>query len=115
VTFEATLHKLGIYDQLQPKITRAKGGAAAMALTAKGQVEIGVTFLSEMLDPGIDVVGPLPTEIAPPTTLVSAHAKDAAAAKGGAYLSARDVAVVYRAHGKEPGGKPPAHIADHCK
>ncbi|MGA2395385.1 MAG: substrate-binding domain-containing protein [Candidatus Lustribacter sp.] len=118
VTFEATLHKLGVYDQLQPKITRAQGGAAAMALAAKGQVEIGVTFLSEMLDAGIDVVGPLPAEIAPPTTLVgfvSTHAKDPAAAKALlAYLSAPDAAAVYRAHGMEPGGKPPARIADIC-
>ena len=89
-----------------------------MALTAKGQVEIGVTFLSEMLDAGIDVVGPLPAEIAPPTTLVgfvSTHAKDPAAAKALlAYLSAPDAAAVYRAHGMEPGGKPPARIADIC-
>jgi molybdate transport system substrate-binding protein len=118
VTFEATLHKLGIYDQLQPKITRAQGGAAAMALAAKGQVEIGVTFLSEMVGTGVDAVGPLPAEIAPPTILVgfvSAHAKDPAAAKALlTYLSAPDAAAVYRANGMEPGGKPPARLADLC-
>jgi hypothetical protein len=31
VTFEASLKQLGISDQLQPKITRAQGGAAASA------------------------------------------------------------------------------------
>ena len=31
-----------------------------MSLVAKGEVEIGLTFLSEMNDPGIDVVGALP-------------------------------------------------------
>ena len=53
-------------------------------MAAAGEVEIGLTFLSEMEDPGIDVVGPLPKEISPPTVLVgfiSSHAKDPAAAK----------------------------------
>jgi molybdate transport system substrate-binding protein len=107
VSFEETLKKLGIYDQIQPKIKRAQGGAGAMELAAKGEVEIGVTFLSEMEDPGIDVVGPLPKEISPPTVLVgfvSAHAKDPAAAKSLLeYLSSPAAAAVYKAQGMQPG------------
>jgi molybdate transport system substrate-binding protein len=118
VTFEETLRKLGIFDQLQPKITRAQGGAGAMALAAKGAVEIGVTFLSEMQDAGIDVVGPLPAEIAPPTTLVgfvSTHAKDPAAARALlAYLSGPDAATVYRANGLQPGSTLPARGSNLC-
>jgi len=110
VTFEDALRKLGIFDQLQPKIRRAQGGAAAMALAAKGEVEIGVTFLSEMQTDGLEVVGPLPREIAPPTTLVgfvSAHAKDPVAAKALlAYLTAPDASAVYQANGMQPGSKP---------
>src|ERR1019366_9426328 len=84
VSFNGTLQKLGIAEQLQPKIKLAQGGAGAMELVAKGEAEIGLTPLSEMSHPRIDMVGPLPREISPPTALVgfvSTHAKDPAAAK----------------------------------
>ena len=107
VSFNETLKKLGIFEQMQPKIKHAQGGAGAMALAAKGEVEIGLTFLSEMGDPGIDVVGALPKEISPPTILVgfvSTHAKDPAAAKALLdYLSSPDAAGVYKAQGMQPG------------
>lgn len=107
VSFNETLSKLGIADQMKPKIKLAQGGAGAMSLVAKGEVDIGLTFLSEMNDPGIDVVGPLPKAISTPTTLVgfvSAHAKDPAAAKALLdYLSSPEAATVYKAQGMQPG------------
>ena len=107
VSFDETLKKLGIAEQMEPKIKRAQGGAGAMAAVAKGVVEIGLTFLSEMDLPGIIVVGPLPREISTPTTLVgfvSSHAKDPAAAKALLeYLSSADAAAVYSAQGMQPG------------
>jgi len=107
VSFDETLKTLGIADQMQPKITRAQGGAGAMALLAKGEVEIGLTFLSEITDAGVDVVGPLPREISTPTALVgfvSAHTKVPDAAKALlSYLSSSDAAAVYRSCGMQPG------------
>jgi molybdate transport system substrate-binding protein len=107
VAFDATLKQLGIAEQMGPKLKRAQGGAGAMTLAANGEVEIGLTFLSEMENPGIDVVGPLPKEIAPPTSLVgfiSAHAKDPAAAKKLLdYLSSREAAAAYKAQRMQPG------------
>jgi molybdate transport system substrate-binding protein len=107
VSFDDTLKKLGIAAQVESKLKRAQGGAAAMAMAAKGEAEIGVTFVSEMGDPGVDIVGPFPKEIAPPTTLigfVSSHAKDSAAAKSLLdYLSSPGAAAVYKAHGMQPG------------
>jgi molybdate transport system substrate-binding protein len=107
VTFDATLKKLGIAEQMEPKLKRAQGGAGAMEMAAKGEAEIGLTFLSEMEDPGIDVVGALPREIAPPTSLVgfvSTHAKDPAAAKALVeYLSSPEAAKVYKAQRMQPG------------
>ena len=92
---------------MESKLKRAQGGAAAMVMAAKGEAEIGLTFLSEMEDPGIDVVGPLPKEISTPTTLVgfvSSHAKDPAAAKALLdYLSSPEAAAVYKAQGMQPG------------
>src|SRR5437879_1257326 len=82
VSFNETLKKLGVAEQMQPKLKPAQGGAGAMAMVAKGEVEIGLTFLSEMDEPGIDPVGPLPRQISAPTSLVgfvSSHAKDPAA------------------------------------
>jgi molybdate transport system substrate-binding protein len=107
VSFNETLKKLGLAEQLQPRIKLAQGGAAAMAMVAKGDAEIGLTFLSEMNDPGIDVVGPLPREISTPTSLVgfvSTHAKDPAAARALLeYLASPKAAGVYAAHRMKPG------------
>jgi molybdate transport system substrate-binding protein len=107
VSFDETLKKLGIADQVESKLKRAQGGAGAMAMAAKGEVEIGLTFVSEMEDPGIDIVGPLPREISQPTTLVgfvSTHAKDPAGAKALLeYLSSAEAAPVYKKLHMEPG------------
>jgi molybdate transport system substrate-binding protein len=92
---------------MQPKMKRAQGGAAAMAMAAKGEVEIGFTFLSEMNEPGLDVVGALPREVSTPTSLVgfvSSHAKNPAAAKAFLeYLSSPQAAAIYKANGMQPG------------
>ena len=88
-------------------VYRPKYRDPKMKITARGESEIGVTFLSE-LDPeaGIDIVGPLPEGIAPPTRLVgfvSAHAKDAKGAKALLdYLSSAEAAAVYRHHRMRP-------------
>jgi molybdate transport system substrate-binding protein len=101
------LKKLGIAEQMQPKTKLAQGGARAMALVAGGDVEIGLTFLPGMTNPGIDVIGPLPRDLSPPTVVigfVSAKAKDAAAAKQLLeYLSSTDAAEVYKAQRFQPG------------
>ena len=119
VSFTATMQKLGITEQMAPKIKRAQGGAGAMAMAARGEVEIGITFLSEMDEPGIDVIGPLPAAISTPTTLVgfvSSHAKDPVAAKALLdYLVSPEAMAVYKAKGMltgftagfTPGSPPP--------
>lgn len=106
VSFEETLKTLGIAGQIEPRLKRAQGGAKAMEMVAKGEAEIGLTFVSEMNEPGIDVVGPLPKEISTPTMLVaflSAHAKNPAAAKQLLdFISAPEAAAAYRAERMEP-------------
>ncbi len=107
VSFDETLQKLGIAEQMEPKLKRAQGGAGAMAMVAKGEAEIGLTFMSEMEDPGIDRVGPLPKSISTPTALVafvSAHAKNTATAKALLdYLSSPAAAAIYKEQGMQPG------------
>jgi molybdate transport system substrate-binding protein len=108
VSFEATMQKLGIAEALKPKIKPAQGGRGAMALLAKGDIDIGLTFISEIItEPGVEVVGPLPRDISTPTVLVgfvSTQAKDPDAAKALlAYLSGPEAAKVYKERGMEPG------------
>ncbi len=107
VSFVEMLKNMGIWEQMQPILNPAQGGAAAMKMVAEGKVDFGLTFLSEMEEPGIEAVGPLPKEICPPTSLVgfvSAHAKDPASAKALLdYLSSPAAAPVYKAERMQPG------------
>ena len=108
VSLDETMQKLGIADQVKAKYKVAQGGAGAMALLAKGEVEVGMTFISEIItEPGVEVVGPLPRAISTPTALVaflSSHAKQPDAAKALlAYLSGPEAADVYKKRGMQPG------------
>lgn len=107
VSFAETLKKLGIADQVQPKAKLVQGGPAGTALVAKGEADVALAFMSEMTDPGIDVVGPLPQDISAPTEyvgFVSAKPKDAAAAKALLdYLASPAAAPMYKEHGMMPG------------
>ena len=108
VSFNETLQKLGIADEMKPKIKIAQGGRGAMELLAKGEVDFGLTFISEIItEPGVEVVGSLPRDISTPTVLVgyiSAHTKEPDAAKALlSYLSSAEAAKVYKQRGMEPG------------
>lgn len=107
VSFEQTLKRLGIAKQVESKLIRSKGGAAAMEAVAKGEAEIGLTYMSEMDTPGIDIVGPLPANISPPTQFIgflSEHPKNAAGAAALLkYLSSPQAVPAYKGHKMEPG------------
>jgi molybdate transport system substrate-binding protein len=102
VSFEQTLKKLGIFDEVKAKY---KPGQANLA--ANGEVEVSVTFLSEIDDPGVNIIGPLPQNISTPVRLVAfvhTKAKDAAAAKAFVqYLSGAEAAAVYKSLRMIPG------------
>jgi molybdate transport system substrate-binding protein len=78
-----------------------------MVVLANGEVDVGLTFLSEIHHAGVDIVGPLPREISTPTSLVgfvSANARAPEAAKALlSYLSSPAVAGIYRSLGMAPG------------
>src|SRR6266852_6560760 len=108
VSFEETMKKLGITEQMKSKIKLAQGGAGAMKMLAGGEVEFGLTFVSEIItEPGVEVVGRLPESISTPTRLagfVGTHAKDPKAAKELLdYLSSPEAAKVYKERGMVPG------------
>jgi molybdate transport system substrate-binding protein len=103
VSFQQTLKQLGIFDQVQAKY---KPGQPTLA--AKGDVDVSVTYLSEIDDTTVDIVGPLPKDISTPTALVAfvnTKAKDPAAAKAFVqYLSGPEAAAVYKGLRMIPGG-----------
>ena len=106
VSFDATQKKLGIYEQMQPKVKRMQG-VPLLTLLTRGDIDVAITFASEVNDPAVDVVGPLPRDISTPTGLVgfiSSHAKSPDSAKTLlAYLSSADGAAAYRACAMTPG------------
>jgi molybdate transport system substrate-binding protein len=106
VSFDGTQKKLGIFEQMQPKIKRVQG-VSLMQLLTKGDIDVAVTFASEINDPGVEVVGPLPRSISIPTGLVgfvSSHAKAPEAARALlSYLSSSEAAVAYKACAMQPG------------
>jgi molybdate transport system substrate-binding protein len=106
VSFDETQKKLGIFDQVQPKVKRLPGVSLLKMLT-NGDIDVAITFVSEVNDPGVEIVGPLPKEISTPTALVgfvSSHAKSPDAAKALlTYLSSPQAAVAYKACGMQPG------------
>jgi molybdate transport system substrate-binding protein len=108
VSFDETLKKLGVAEDMKPKIKIAQGGSGAMEMLAKGEVEYGLTFVSEIItEPGVEAVGPLPRDISTPTFLsafLSADSKNAEAAKALiGFLSSPEAAAVYKARGMLPG------------
>ena len=102
VSIMAMLEKLGIAD-----VVKAKAKYGQLNLVAMDEAEIGLTFQSEIDEPGIDVVGTMPRELLPPTALVgfvSSHAKNPAAAKAFLeFLASPEAAATYRKLGMQPG------------
>ena len=81
----ATLDKLGITEQVKPKIKWVQTGVIVQDSVAKGEAEIALgPYLSDMRNPGLDVVGALPPEASTPvdiTGFLSTSVKDPKAAK----------------------------------
>jgi molybdate transport system substrate-binding protein len=96
------LNKLGLTEQLKPKIKWVPTGGVVQDSVAKGESEIAFgPYLSDMRNPGLDVVGALTPAEAPPidvTGFVAAKTKNAQAGRALlAYLSSAEAAPVYRA------------------
>ena len=82
------LKRMGLYEQIAPKMKLYKTGRDCALALARGEAEIGITFTSEFIAvPGTRVVGSLPQEIAYVNGYAGAIAKDAAAEPARAFLS----------------------------
>ncbi len=96
------LNKMGLTEQVRPKIKWVSGGGVVQDSVAKGETEIAFgPYLSDMRNPGLDVVGALPPEAATPvdiTGFLSTSVKDPKAARALLdYLKSREAAPAYEA------------------
>jgi molybdate transport system substrate-binding protein len=95
------LNKMAITNEVRPKIKWMPGGGDVQKSVAMGESEIAFgPYLSDMRNPGLDIVGALPPEAATPvdiTGFISTGAKDRAAAKSLIdYLRSADAAPLWR-------------------
>jgi molybdate transport system substrate-binding protein len=102
----ALLPRLGIAEELKAK-TRLLNGPAPAEVVAKGEVEIAMTQVSEILPyAGVELAGTLPAEIALVTDYgfgASAATREGEAVKAlVGFLKSAEVAQVIRAKGLEP-------------
>ncbi len=108
VSFEATMAKLGIADAMAPKVKNSQSGWEAITMLARGEVDIGVTFASEMdADPRVEMLGAMPLDLSTPTgfvAFVNAQSKEPDAAQALIkFLSSPEAAKVFTDCGMKPG------------
>jgi molybdate transport system substrate-binding protein len=107
VHFLSVLARLGIADQIKAKGVVPPLGQRVGTLVAKGEAEIGIQQITELLQiPGIDFVGPLPNELQANivySTATPANAKErGAAAALVKFLSSAPALPIIRKVGLEP-------------
>jgi molybdate transport system substrate-binding protein len=100
---------LGIAEQMQAKSKYGAGGAAGLAglVVLRGEADIGIQQMAELMAvDGIDVVGPLPSQIQMVTPFVAAIPTNAGHAAAGraaiAFLTTPDAKRVIKAKGLDP-------------
>jgi molybdate transport system substrate-binding protein len=108
VYLDGLFQRMGIAEQLKPKLKLPPSGASVGEMVARGEAEIGFQQVSELIHvPGIDFLGPLPTDIQQITifsTGIHTAAMNPGAAKALAkFLTAPAAAAVIRKNGMEPG------------
>jgi molybdate transport system substrate-binding protein len=106
--FAKVLDRLGIADAMKAKTVLHPNAAAAGVLVANGDAEIGINIIQELIPlSGIDVVGPLPSDLQNTIVFAAAlmtGAKDTAAATALIeFLRTPEAAAVIKTKGMEPG------------
>jgi molybdate transport system substrate-binding protein len=109
IHFDKMLDRLGIGNEMKPKTVFPKtpGGAEVGGLVARGEAEIGVHQVQELMPvAGIEMVGLLPADLQNTyvfSAAVMAGAKDIGASKALIdFLRTPEAAVVIKAKGMEP-------------
>jgi len=100
--------RLGITDQIKPKLKQTPTGVFVGTIVASGEVEIGIQQVSEMSHfAGVDYVGALPADIQKMTIFssgIAAKGQQPDAAKALVkFLTAPSAADAFKKRGMEPG------------
>jgi len=108
VYFAGLLQKMGIADQMKPKVRLAESGTEVGKLVAGGEVQYGVILVNELMAaPGVEVLGPLPPELQSYTHFHAAVASGSKNAKEAQalikFLATPSARAVFKAKGQEPG------------
>jgi molybdate transport system substrate-binding protein len=106
IHFAEVIERLGIADEIRRKAKIVDTYVGELA--ARGEVEIAVQQISELLPvPGIDVVGPLPDEVQKISVFAAGVFRVAKNLRGAeqlvAYLADPALAAIKRSQGLEPG------------
>ena len=106
IYFPTVLARLGITDAMQSKIVMPEPGTPVGDVVAKGEAEIGVQQISELLPvAGVEVVGPLPATLQKITTFsagIPSAAKEPDAAKALVTFVAKEAQPLLGPKGLEP-------------
>jgi molybdate transport system substrate-binding protein len=105
--FETVLRQMGIFDQVQPRLAAGGPNGLVGTLVVNGEAEIGVQQIPELIASGVELLGPLPGELARATAYVAAipiNAPQPQVSKALlAVLTSPAAATAVRAHGMAPG------------
>ena len=87
IYFADLLKRMGLYEEVKPKLVLCKTGRECALALIRGDAEIGITFTSEFVAvPGTRVVGKFPKEIEYVNGYAGAIPKDAAMEPARAFL-----------------------------
>jgi molybdate transport system substrate-binding protein len=105
--FMAVLDRLGIAADMKPKLIGSPAGAGGLVSpVVKGEAEIVVGTVSAIMEPGVDLVGPIPEELQSWANFAAAVGTAAKEAEAGAalitFLTTPAAAAVIKAKGMEP-------------
>ena len=110
VYFMGLLDRLGIAAQIKPKLIGSPAGPGGLVSpVVKGEAEMVVGTMSAIMEPGIELVGPIPNELQNWTSFtagVATASKDAGAAQALIrFLTAPGAVAAIKAKGMEPLGR----------